>query len=78
MGEGDCVEAVHQLYLYLDGELTVERRALIRTHLDSCPPCMHLYDFEAELRVVISQKCRERVPEHLQAKVADALRNLQE
>ena len=30
--KGDCVEAVHLLYHYLDGELTTERRVLIRQH----------------------------------------------
>ena len=48
--KGDCVEAVHLLYHYLDGELTVERRVLIRQHLDDCPPCGQAFDFEAELR----------------------------
>jgi mycothiol system anti-sigma-R factor len=73
-GAGDrCGDAVHQLYLYLDGELTVERRALIQQHLDECPPCFEAYDFEAELRLVIAQKCREEVPDHLRTRVARAL-----
>ena len=72
--KGDCVEAVHLLYHYLDGELTTERRLLISQHLDDCPPCGEAFDFEAELRIVISQKCREQVPDHLRARVADALR----
>jgi len=71
--KGDCVEAVHLLYHYLDGELTHERRVLIRSHLDDCPPCGQAFDFEAELRVVISQKCRDQVPDHLRQRVADAL-----
>ena len=33
----DCQEAVHQLYHYLDGELTDEKRAAIARHLDSAP-----------------------------------------
>ena len=74
MGDHHCIEAVHQLYLYLDGELTEERRTTIRRHLDACPPCLDAYGFEAELRVVISQKCREQVPEGLREKVAAALR----
>jgi mycothiol system anti-sigma-R factor len=72
--KGDCVEAVHLLYHYLDGELTTERRVLIKQHLDDCPPCGQAFDFEAELRVVISQKCREQVPDGLRQRVADALR----
>ena len=75
MGERQdkCEDAVHQLYLYLDGELTPERRELIKHHLDGCPPCFEAYDFEAELRIVIAHKCREQVPDHLRVRVARAL-----
>jgi len=75
--KGDCVEAAHLLYHYLDGELTTERRVLIRQHLDDCPPCGQAFDFEAELRVVVSQKCRETVPDHLRERVLKALRQAQ-
>jgi mycothiol system anti-sigma-R factor len=71
--QDNCAEAVHQLYLFLDGELTPERRALIKHHLDECPPCFEAFDFEAELRMVIAHKCREQVPEHLRQRVARAL-----
>jgi len=71
--KGDCVEAVHLLYHYLDGELTTERRVLIRQHLDDCPPCGQAFDFEAELRVVIAQKCREQVPPELVERVRKAI-----
>jgi len=75
--KGDCVEAAHLLYHYLDGELTTERRVLIRQHLDDGPPCGQAFDFEAELRVVVSQKCRETVPDHLRERVLKALRQAQ-
>jgi mycothiol system anti-sigma-R factor len=75
MGEehDSCDDAVHQLYLYLDGELTPQKRDLIQHHLDGCPPCFEAYDFEAELRTVIAHKCREQVPDHLRVRVARAL-----
>ena len=72
-GDTDCGDALHRLYEYLDGELTVERRALISTHLERCPPCQDLGDFESELRQVIAMRCREAVPDHLKARVAAAL-----
>lgn len=71
-----CRDAVEVLYLYLDGELTEERRVVIRHHLDDCPPCFEAFDFEVELRVVIAQKCRDHVPESLVMRVAEALRRL--
>jgi mycothiol system anti-sigma-R factor len=69
----DCNDALHELYDFLDGELTDERRAAIRHHLDACQPCAEPYDFEAELRMVIRRKCREQVPESLLLKVRKAL-----
>jgi mycothiol system anti-sigma-R factor len=71
--EVDCVEAVRQLYVYLDGELTEERRQEIAVHLDECGPCADAAGFEAELRVVISSHCKDRVPESLIARVAAAI-----
>ncbi len=69
----NCDEAVHQLYHYLDGELTEERREEIRIHLDYCGPCGGAAEFEAELRRVIASRCRDRVPDSLIKRVADAI-----
>ncbi|MEI8049847.1 MAG: mycothiol system anti-sigma-R factor [Actinomycetes bacterium] len=66
----ECDEAVHQLYHYLDGELTEERRSQISRHLDDCSPCGAAAHFEAELRHVIADRCRDRVPEALIERVA--------
>lgn len=72
---GDCNEALHELYVFIDGELTDDRRERIRHHLDDCNPCLEAFDFEAELRTVIAQRCREEVPEALRERIADALRS---
>jgi mycothiol system anti-sigma-R factor len=61
----NCDEALETLYRYLDGELTDERRALIGSHLDRCGYCTSAAHFEAELRVVIADCARARVPEPL-------------
>jgi len=68
-----CQEALEELYVFLDGELTADKREHIRVHLDDCTPCLEQYDFEAELRVVISTKCKEAVPEALKEKIRRAL-----
>lgn len=73
-----CTEAAELLYHYIDGELTEERRVVISRHLDECPPCLDAFGFETDLRLVISQRCRDRVPEQLRQRVADALRQLHE
>ena len=72
--EVDCNEAVRQLYHYLDGELTNVRRVQISVHLDECGWCGEAAEFEAELRMVIANRCKDRVPDALKARVAAALR----
>ncbi|HEY1829450.1 MAG TPA: mycothiol system anti-sigma-R factor [Acidimicrobiales bacterium] len=69
----DCDEAVHQLYHYLDGELTEERRIQITEHLNFCGPCGGAVEFEAELRIVIANKCKDHVPDSLRQRIAAAI-----
>jgi len=77
MGTGssgdDCSESIERLYHYLDGELTEERRAAIKRHLDECPPCFDAFDFESELRVVIASRCKDKVPEQLRQRIHEVL-----
>ena len=72
----DCAESVRELYTFLDGELTVERRTAIRDHLEDCPDCYAGFDFEVELRQVVSASCHEDVPPALRTRVAAALAEL--
>jgi mycothiol system anti-sigma-R factor len=69
----DCDKAIYRVYGYLDGELTVWRRWTIRRHLGKCPPCAQGFDFEVELRQVISSKCRDEMPPELKQRIAEAL-----
>jgi mycothiol system anti-sigma-R factor len=70
---GDCSAMLHRLYHYLDGELTIERRHVIETHLDRCPSCFSAFDFEAELRIVITERVRARVPAELVDRIRRSL-----
>lgn len=70
-----CDETIERLYTYLDGELTEVRRVEIARHLDLCGPCVGAYGFETELRKVIAMRCKDRVPDALIKRVADALQN---
>lgn len=69
-----CDETIERLYFYLDGQLTEERRIEISRHLDMCGPCVGAYGFEAELRKVVANRCKDHVPETLIVRVAEALR----
>jgi mycothiol system anti-sigma-R factor len=70
----DCQAALTELSTYLDGELTEARRSLIGHHLDDCNPCLEIFDFEAELRMVIQRRCQDAVPDTLRLRVEAQLR----
>lgn len=72
----DCKDAVEQLYEFLDGELTPEKRASISRHIDACGHCLDAYEFHTELKTVISKKCHTDLPVGLRDRVFDALRAL--
>ncbi|MCB0999002.1 MAG: mycothiol system anti-sigma-R factor [Ilumatobacteraceae bacterium] len=54
----DCNETLRELDAFLDSELSDESRVAIRAHLDGCPDCLQAFDFHAELKIVVAQKCR--------------------
>ncbi len=66
----DCAKAVEELYTFLDGELTESKRVMITEHLDACPPCFDAFDFERDLRDVVSRSCAETVPDDLRRRIA--------
>jgi mycothiol system anti-sigma-R factor len=66
----DCGSAIDELYHYLDGELTDDRRRQIAEHLDYCAPCAGALGFEAELRQVVADRCKDHVPEALRQRIA--------
>jgi len=65
----DCDDVLRDLFVYLDGELSIETRAQISAHLEGCPDCYEVLDFHAELRQVIAHRCREDLPPGLVARV---------
>ena len=74
---GECQEALQELYHYLDGQLTIERRTVIKTHIDLCGHCLSTYEFEMELRHVVSKRCSDQVPDQLKAKIFQAIQDAQ-
>jgi mycothiol system anti-sigma-R factor len=71
--QSDCADSLHELYTFLDGELTDDKRSTIHQHLEDCSPCLEAFDFEAELRTVIARRCHDEVPESLRQRIADSL-----
>lgn len=68
--DADCQQAIAELYSFLDGHLTDEKRQNIQQHLDDCSPCLEAFEFETELRAVVAFRCQEQVPDALRQKVA--------
>lgn len=67
---GDCNDTLRELDTFLDAELSEEGHRAIRGHLEDCPDCLGAFDFHAELKQVIAQKCRnEELPPSLMAKI---------
>ncbi|HVE30452.1 MAG TPA: mycothiol system anti-sigma-R factor [Mycobacteriales bacterium] len=73
--ETDCGEVLAEVFLYLDGEMTTDRRDRIRIHLDECSPCLRKYGIEQEVRALVARCCGgDRAPEALRDKVRVRLR----
>jgi mycothiol system anti-sigma-R factor len=73
MAGNDCDDALTQLYEFLDGELTHDRRDAIQAHLDECGPCLDAHDFEEALQRLLADRCRDTVPDQLRLRVAGAI-----
>ena len=66
----DCSETLHELDVFLDGELSDEQQAAIKHHLDGCMDCLGAFDFHAELKIVVREKCNnDEMPPDLLSKI---------
>ena len=79
----DCNETLRELEAFLDSELSEETHLAIRAHLEDCPDCLQAFDFHAELKIVVAEKCRnDEMPsgllEKLQACFGDPAEGLGE
>jgi anti-sigma factor (TIGR02949 family) len=54
----DCNETIRELEAFLDDELSEDGHHAIHAHLEGCTDCLQAFDFQAELRTVIANKCR--------------------
>jgi mycothiol system anti-sigma-R factor len=70
----DCDSVMRQLWDYLDGELTVDRKAAIRTHLELCRRCHPQYEFEQSfLDAIAASGPAHSNPDRLRARLLAAL-----
>ncbi len=72
--EIECMEAAERLYEFLDGELTPEKEAEVRAHLEDCAKCFSLYGFEDAYVSFLQARTHARTaPEHLKKKIFEAI-----
>ena len=66
----ECDETLRELETFLDEELSDDARHRIRAHLGGCHDCLEAFEFHAELRLVIAQKCRnDQMPSGLLSRI---------
>jgi mycothiol system anti-sigma-R factor len=66
----DCTETLRELEAFLDGELTTDTQEGIHAHLEGCMDCLQAFDFHAELRMVVRQKCsNDEIPAGLLSRI---------
>jgi anti-sigma factor (TIGR02949 family) len=75
--EIDCLEALEQLYAYLDGELDDEvERAKFENHVQHCRSCFSRRELEKELNRKLKRSADGEVPESLQNRLKDLIHSL--
>ena len=71
----NCKETLDKLQPYLDRELTDEEVAVVRFHMDRCPPCQHVMHFEERLRRLVRIKaCTDSAPATLREQILARLK----
>ena len=65
MGE-HCASTMQQLTGYIDRQLTDAEIRKVKAHLDDCPPCEQVFEFQAEMkRLVRKECCTDEAPRRL-------------
>ena len=75
--EIDCLEAIDNLYSYLDGELNdATTLSEFKNHLEHCHSCYTRSELEKELNERIKQSGQGQAPESLQKRLRNLMDNL--
>lgn len=70
----DCREAAARLYEFLDGEVTPEIEAAVRSHLAECAGCFSLFGFEDAYLTFLRARTQARgAPEHVKKKIFEQI-----
>jgi mycothiol system anti-sigma-R factor len=74
MSDSDCAEVLEKIYLLLDGELSPERCAELKVHLERCAECYGRHETERLFKDLVRRRCGcESAPPQLVARIRFAL-----
>lgn len=68
-GGQPCSSSLKHLYEFLDRELSPEQLRTVQAHLDACPECADVKDFELMIREKMRSSCAQQAPEQLKARL---------
>ena len=68
-GGQPCSATLKHLYEFLDRELSPEQLRTIQEHLNACPECADVKDFELMIREKMRSSCAQQAPEQLKARL---------
>lgn len=69
----DCDQTLFFAHAHAQGRLTFWRSVMITRHLHECPHCQGDYNRQIAYRAVITTKCQEQAPAHLEARIYEAI-----
>ena len=68
-GGQPCSATLKRLYEFLDRELSPEQLRTVQSHLDACPECADVKDFELMIREKMRSSCAQQAPDQLKARL---------
>lgn len=68
-GGQPCSSTLKHLYEFLDRELSPEQLRTVQAHLDACPECADVKDFELMVREKMRSSCAQQAPKQLKARL---------
>jgi len=70
-----CLEAIEQIYAYLDGELTEAEVNEFEHHMGHCRSCFSRKELETELNKKLNKTSEGEIPESLQNRLKNLIDN---
>ena len=71
-----CLQAIEQLYAYLDGELSEEEKIKFEHHMQHCCSCYSRKELETKLSQQLQETAGGDVPDNLQKRLDDLIDKL--